>query len=307
MADGSLSQFPLIALPLEDGRYWIERGQDVRYLSAERDLLRAQEPASGAVEGKLTLLSLGGPDFDGPPAAASPEPAPGSTAPTSRDQRPGSCFASPTTNFPALEHARHESRHIAELHRRWVKDARVVELLGTQASETAFKTWAPRSQNLHVATHGYSASAQCLDLPVTGALLGSGLALAGANRQGGLAHGDDGLLTAEEIAGLDLSSVEWAVLSACETGLGQSVPGEGILGLRRAFRVAGVRTLIMSLWPVNDDVTHQWMTALYEARWKKQLNAPRAVAAASRQTLEDRRQKGKDTHPYFWAPFIAGS
>lgn len=307
VADGSLQQFPLAALALDDGRYWIERGQDVRYLSAERELLRGQGPAPRGVDGQLTLLSLGGPDFDGPPAATPPESAPGSPVAPPRDQRPGSCFASPTTNFPALEHARHEGRHIAELHHRWVDDARVVELLGAQASETAFKTWAPRSQNLHVATHGYSASAQCLDLPVTGALLGSGLALAGANRQGGLAHGDDGLLTAEEIAGLDLSAVEWAVLSACETGLGQSVPGEGILGLRRAFRVAGVRTLIMSLWPVNDDVTQQWMTALYEARWKKQLNAPRAVAAASRQTLEDRRQEGKDTHPYFWAPFIAGS
>ena len=70
-------------------------------------------------------------------------------------------------------------------------------------------------------------------------------------------------MTAEEVAAVDLLGVEWAVLSACESGLGDVQTGEGVFGLRRAFAAAGARTLIMSLWPVDDDVTRDWMTRLY--------------------------------------------
>src|SRR5436190_23854216 len=77
---------------------------------------------------------------------------------------------------------------------------------------------------------------------------------------------EDGILTSEEIATLDLRGVDWVVLSACESGIGRIQSGEGVLGLRRAFQVAGVRTLITSLWKVEDDVTKEWMRHLYEGR-----------------------------------------
>ena len=76
------------------------------------------------------------------------------------------------------------------------------------------------------------------------------------------ANEDDGVLTAEEVASLDLSGVEWAVLSACDTGLGEIKAGEGVFGPRRAFQIAGARTVIMSLWSVEDRAAMTWMRAL---------------------------------------------
>jgi CHAT domain-containing protein len=113
------------------------------------------------------------------------------------------------------------------------------------------------------------------------------------------------MLTAEEVAGLDLQSTEWAVLSACETGVGQVKAGEGVVGLRRAFQVAGARTVIMSLWSVGDEATLAWMQALYDARLRRRLDTAQSVRAASLRVLAERRQDGLSTHPFYWAAFVA--
>ena len=137
-------------------------------------------------------------------------------------------------------------------------------------------------------------------------LLLSGLAFAGANRRGaGRLDEDDGILTAEEVAGLNLNGVEWAVLSACDTGLGEIRAGEGVFGLRRAFQVAGARTVIMSLWPVDDQATRAWMRALYEARFRRGLSTADAVHSASVTVLSERRAKKQSTLPVYWAAFVA--
>ncbi len=137
-------------------------------------------------------------------------------------------------------------------------------------------------------------------------LLLSGLALAGANRRGAAGpNEDDGILTAEEVASLNLDGVEWAVLSACDTGLGEVRAGEGVFGLRRAFQVTGVRTTIMSLWSVEDRATQRWMRALYTGRLAKQLTTADAVSEASLTVLRERRTAGQSTHPFFWAAFVA--
>src|SRR5262249_12143374 len=121
-------------------------------------------------------------------------------------------------------------------------------LVGPEATETALREHAPGHRILHIATHGFLVQeGRFGSAPgVSGnPFLLSGLALAGANQRNerskspGDAEGDDGILTAEEIASLDLRGVEWAVLSACETGIGPIQEGEGVLGLRRAFEVAG--------------------------------------------------------------------
>jgi len=104
---------------------------------------------------------------------------------------------------------------------------------------------------------------------------------------------------------MDLGGVEWAVLSACETGLGKVLPGEGVFGLRRAFQVAGAKTVIMSLWPVDDASTERWMTALYRKRFASRLSTAEAVRSASIEVLARRRAQGLSTHPFYWAGFIA--
>ena len=114
--------------------------------------------------------------------------------------------------------------------------------MGANATEAAVKTAnAPRI--LHLATHGFFLEDQKLGMPEAEyetPLVRSGLALAGANRAAQTTAGDDGLLTALEISGMDLSATELVVLSACDTGLGEVRSGEGVFGLRRAFALAGV-------------------------------------------------------------------
>jgi CHAT domain-containing protein len=107
------------------------------------------------------------------------------------------------------------------------------------------------------------------------------------------------------VASLNLEGVEWAVLSACDTGLGRLQAGEGVLGLRRAFQIAGVRTVIMSLWSVEDQSTRQWMQALYEGRLLRKLDTADAMREASLNVLRARRAQGLSTHPFYWGAFVA--
>jgi CHAT domain-containing protein len=136
-------------------------------------------------------------------------------------------------------------------------------------------------------------------------LLLSGIALAGANRRAAAGPDeDDGILTADEIASLDLSSVEWAVLSACDTATGDARDGEGVLGLQRAFQIAGARTLVMSLWPVDDKASRRFMQKLYTRRTEGE-DVAAAMRGAMLAVLSERRSKGLSTDPFLWAGFIA--
>jgi CHAT domain-containing protein len=99
--------------------------------------------------------------------------------------------------------------------------------------------------------------------------------------------------------------VEWAVLSACESGLSDPDAVEAVQGLHRAFRRAGVRTVIMSLWQVDDAATRSWMDKLYEARLGGRMSTAAAVQAACRGLIRERRALGLDTHPFYWAAFVA--
>jgi CHAT domain-containing protein len=94
------------------------------------------------------------------------------------------------------------------------------------------------------------------------------------------------------------------VLSGCSTALGQLRPGEGVLGLRRAFQIAGARSTIMSLWRVQDSATQLWMEALYGARLAGR-STDESVRQASLERLRALRTEGPATHPFFWGPFVA--
>jgi CHAT domain-containing protein len=181
-----------------------------------------------------------------------------------------------------------------------------VRLTGAEATEAAFKTRAAGHRVLHVATHGFFLGGECAPAARENPLLRSGLLLAGANqRDAAAADGEDGVLTAEEVAALNLTGVEWAVLSGCDTGAGEIRAGEGVFGLRRAFQLAGAKTVVMSLWPVEDLTTRQWMTALYENRLRRNMSTADAVREASVSTLRERRAAGASTHPLYWAAFVA--
>src|SRR5262249_6803533 len=121
-------------------------------------------------------------------------------------------------------------------------------------------------------------------------MLRSGLALAGANtflRGGTLPdEAEDGLLTAEDVAGLDLQDTDLVVLSACETGLGTVHLGEGVLGLPGAFMVPGAKPLVMSLWKVPDLATAFLMDRLYDNLLARSLERDLALREAQRATRD---------------------
>jgi len=132
-------------------------------------------------------------------------------------------------------------------------------------------------------------------------LLRSGLALAGVNTwlkgQSPPSDAEDGLLTAEDVTGMDLLDTELVVLSACETGLGEVRTGEGVFGLRRSFVLAGADTLVMSLWKVADQQTRELMEEFYS---RILAGEPRAQALKNAQMSI----RSKHPHPFFWGAFI---
>jgi CHAT domain-containing protein len=322
--DGAIGLVPLAALPAQGTSYVLEHSPPISYLSAERDLAVTAVPLQSGARG---ILALGGPAFgDAAPAAAAPvssalaPAAPGSSAADTRSA--SDCANVPSVQFPPLAGTIAEAQEISRLWaaRRTAEPARL--LLGPEASETTFKRSAHEYRVLHLATHGFFLTDACgaraprvtrgvgglagaPPRPTENPLLLSGLALAGANRRASAsADGDDGILTAEEVAGLDLSGVEWAVLSACDTGVGEIAAGEGVFGLRRAFQIAGARSVIMSLWSVEDQSTRAWMRALYEGRFDRNRSTADAAHEASLAILRDRRSKGLSTHPFYWAAFV---
>jgi tetratricopeptide (TPR) repeat protein/CHAT domain-containing protein len=129
----------------------------------------------------------------------------------------------------------------------------------------------------------------------------SGIALAGANVPP-QPDQDDGIMTALEVASLDLQNVDLAVLSACETGLGQATRGEGMLGLQRAFQVAGARTAVSSLWSVDDAATQTLMVEFYKRLWDKEhpmgkLEALRQAQLEMLNHYDPKQQKLLDRSP----------
>ena len=323
--DGAIGLVPLAALPAKDKSYLIEHLPPISYLSAERDLADMTVPVQTGARG---ILALGGPAFgDAAPAAAAAvflAPAPVLPAASAADTRSASdCASAQSLQFPPLAGTIAEVQEISRLWAARRKAEPVRVLLGPEASETTFKRSAHEYRVLHLATHGFFLRNACggraavgtrgvgglagpPPRPAENPLLLSGLALSGANRRAlASADGDDGILTAEEVAGLDLSGVEWAVLSACDTGVGEIAAGEGVFGLRRAFQIAGVRSVIMSLWSVEDLSTRAWMRALYEGRFGRNRPMADAVHEASLAVLRDRRSKGLSTHPFYWAAFVA--
>ena len=186
---------------------------------------------------------------------------------------------------------------------------KVTSYMGTNGTEESFLNMHGKSPRLlHLATHGFYYSpgkAEKVDYlkGYTDAMSLSGLVLAGGNTawlgkqlpKGVLG----GILTANDIARLDLSNTDMAVLSACQTGQGKAT-AEGLYGLQRAFKKAGVGTIVMSLWSVSDKTTSEFMTTFYERLADK--NNAWNKRKAFEETKEIIRKKHPD--PYLWAAFV---
>jgi len=191
---------------------------------------------------------------------------------------------------------------------------RVEVFTGGDATESRFKALSGSGvEVVHVATHGFYWNERDLrrnrnlSFLNTGvdmedrSLNRSGLLLAGVNRAlngDNKAFPDDGILTAKELSALDLSSVRLAVLSACQTGLGD-ITAEGVFGLQRGLKKAGVQSILMSLWKVDDDATRILMSEFY-TQISKGVPLREALTSA-RDHL--RTVAGYDS-PEYWAGFV---
>ncbi|MBY0228408.1 MAG: CHAT domain-containing protein [Gemmataceae bacterium] len=258
--DGALARLPFAALPGTKSAYLLEE-----VALAVLPVPQALPEMLAPVEGKRSLLAVGDVDFG-----------------------EGRTWSKLPATRPETDAAGKRFRDGATLR-------------GAKATKAAVRAALPRHRYAHLATHGFFApdsmrSALERGTGQAGSLferdgvggwhpgLLSGLALAGANRP---TERDDGILTASEIADLDLSRMELAVLSACQTGLGKEAAGEGVLGLQRAFAVAGCRSVVSSLWSVNDAATSVLMDRFYHHLLREKRTKLEALRQAQLDVLRN--------------------
>lgn len=345
--DGALCQIPLAALPgRQPGSYLLEE-LTIGYVTSGRHAaaLLAAEPSTKA-DG---LLAVGGIAYDADIHQAAAV-ALNRAAPVNAQTRAG---------FLDLPETKREAEAVVRFYQQSFPHQRTPLLLtGRAATEGRIKRELSPALGVqpwrfvHFAGHGFFAPPTQLSalhtenlgdkLPAALAdrerqvfgqnpLLLSGLVLAGGGRVQELTTAapptEDGILTAEEVYGLDLRGTELVVLSACDTGRGDVAGGEGVFGLQRAFHVAGTPTVVASLWKVDDHATQTLMAEFYRNLWEKKHGKLQALREAQLTMLRyyDPRQRhlrgpgretptdpakaahqaaGERVRPFFWAAFI---
>jgi CHAT domain-containing protein len=293
--DGPTYRLNLAALPDGDG-FLIERGWRFHALETEYDAVRLAE----AQPHSQKLLLVGAIDY-------------GATNGPAVNRDGSSC------RTPRFEQLPGTARELDQLSSLWKTEKRdqVTILRGAGVDEASVRRDTPRVDIVHFATHAFDLGSDCasatgtrgvhLDesVPDVGQKTAHQAALALSDANADVANGSGhGLLTPEKIIAYPLANVSWVILAACDTGLGNVVGDEGVFGLRRAFRIAGAHTVVMSLWAIEDSATTGWMTALYRARLEGQ-NTIDAIASAQLATLAERREHALSVNPYFWAGFVA--
>ncbi len=300
--DGALNLLPFAALLDEQEKFLLE-SYAIDYLTSGRDLLRMRSQ----IDSRTGPVIVADPHFD----LAIPGPG---ELPNQRTTKIG-YSGTYMLGFAPLTGTGVEAGAIAKL----LPRAKV--LGGVKATEAAVKALHGPSV-LHIATHGFflpdsipapsksSGVNRSIEVAArlssssssfkTNPLLRSGLALAGVEKsQSG--PGQDGLLTAMEVAGLDLWGTQLVVLSACDTGLGEIKIGEGVYGLRRALLIAGTEAEVISLWAISDLETVSLMTEYYRL-----LSQGRGRIDALRLAQLSLLKSKSASHPYYWAAFVPG-
>lgn len=301
---GELFRVNLAALPASGDRFLIETGLRVHTLSHESDLLLG---ATAAATHKVLLA--GAPQFGG---SARDNVENAATAPARQ-----LCARVAAQGFAPIPGAERELAGLRGVLGAALGTGAQVDLLaGAQATKEHVLAALDGAEIVHLATHGFSFDESCggaesargivLDratsAPTPAVQPLSGLAFTGADVGSG--HAPIGVLSAGEMSASDLSHAGWVVLSACDSGLGPIGRTEGVFGMRRALRLAGARTVVMSLWEADDAATADLMQALYRARFVDHRNIPDAMAQAMRTILDARRAAQQSTHPYYWAAFV---
>jgi CHAT domain-containing protein len=276
--DGATARFPWAALPGKTpGTYLLEE-RAVAVVPVPRLLPELLADDNFDQSGSASLLLVGGVDFGADP---------GRIVDVALDR--GAARGDAMETWQPLPGTVAEVAAVKAAFAQHFSQVAPLELTGAAATKNAVRDEMSKCRYLHFSTHGFFAapkvkSATSLDAQQNSTAMGSlvtrqdvsgyhpdllsGLVLAGANRQAADGQ-EDGILTALEVSGLDLSRVELATLSACETGLGESAGGEGLLGLQRAFQLAGAKTTVSSLWQVPDKATRSLMQRFYENLWNR--------------------------------------
>ncbi|MFL6277364.1 MAG: CHAT domain-containing protein, partial [Blastocatellia bacterium] len=272
VADGLLHYLPFGAL-MHKGRYLIEDHEIINTPSAS--MLGLWQKSASHAGGEMELLIIGDPVFEPTYMAGA-----GKRVTRAVSQRSRRLPATDIPHFSTLPRTRDEVEYIAGL---FPAERRKV-LLGRQSTEAAFKHEPLKHyRRLHFATHSLIDE----KTPARSAVV--------------LTAGDaeDGLLDVSEISQLDLDC-DLVVVSACQTGRGQLLSGEGIVGLSRAFLNAGARTVVVSLWNVSDGATDQLMKDFYAKLRAGLSNAAALRQAKLRMIASDKALR----HPYYWSSFV---
>ncbi|HET6979817.1 MAG TPA: CHAT domain-containing protein [Pyrinomonadaceae bacterium] len=276
--DGLLNQVPYESLVHND-RYLIEDHQ-ISYLPSASLIQLLREPSvksDSNQKDQLDLLAFGDPVF--PQQSKTSLTRKAATTPTAVNWQ---AWDLDMPKLSRLPRTKDEVEYIASL----IPKERMRLYLGKDSTEKAFKQEPlNRYKWIHLATHSLIDDRN----PGRSAVV---LGLDGNNDE-------DGFLRATEIADLDLNS-DLVVLSACETGLGQLLSGEGVIGLSRSFFIAGARSVVVSQWAVSDISTAQLMKDFYQ----QLVNHTAKPAALREAKLRMVHSNSETRHPYYWAPFI---
>lgn len=313
--DGLLNILPFNALVNEDEEYLIN-ALDLRVLTSSRDLLPA--PAYPPTKG---VLIMAGPDYDSKEVTDEKvlKQLDGKRSTALSQGLRAASNGMRGLKFDPLPGAEKEGELIDSTIAGIDKNNKSTIFLKSDAQEQTLQAIKKAPRILHVATHGFFLEPDDtlrkrllkmqrgadINIPPPGdnPLLRAGLAFAGINSNapylGEIDTENDGVLTALEVLDLNLSGTELAVLSACETGLGEIHEGEGIYGLRRAFQEVGVKTVIASLWEVSDAGTQALMTKLYDYLLKGQT--PRQALDSAQRDL---MASDDWNYPYIWSAFM---
>jgi CHAT domain-containing protein/tetratricopeptide (TPR) repeat protein len=275
--DGALTRLPWGALPGRKAGTVLLEEHALALLPHGQLLLEALGAGRSKEVVRDRLLVVGDVAYDRAPVGPPPE----------EERRSRAAGLGGKRTWAPLPATARELKHVRAL-----AGARpVLARSGAEASTEQLLLDLPGARWVHLATHGFFADGRvrsALRLAEKDFALGwqgervgvgarsplvlSGLVLAGANRPVNDSEKENGgILTAEAIAGLNLDSLELAVLSACETGLGEVADGEGVFGLQRAFHVAGCKNVVASLWKVDDEATAALMGLFYHKLWQEGL------------------------------------